>query len=129
MTLAGEVLGAGGETAFGHTAETRRAVAGDELRVLPVRTDADIRAVAVGENVQARAKVEIDAEPAELARLDQALLVRKALFAGRADGEIVGKDRDAATEHHDATALVIGGDEQASPQRFLQTSQQIEQLP
>src|SRR5436190_13438634 len=112
-----------------HAGNACDAVARDELGVLAVRADTDVGTVAIGQHVQARAEVEIDAEAAQLARLDQSLFVGEALLAGGPHGEVVGKDRHAAAEHHDASALVIRRDEQPSPERALETREHLEELP
>src|ERR1700741_181047 len=54
--------------------------------------------------------------------------MRERLFARGAHGEVVGKDRRAAAEHHDAAALVIGGDDQLPAQRGLELVQQTNVL-
>src|SRR5437764_1445827 len=95
MALAREVLGAGGQPGALHALDARGAVARDDRRILAVRADADVRAVALGEHVEARPEVEIDPETPELSPLDQPLTVRERLLARRADGEVVGKDRGA----------------------------------
>src|SRR5712691_551541 len=124
MPLAGEVLRAARETAALHTPDPRHAVAGDGGRVLTVRANPDVRAVGLGEDIEDGPEVEIDPEPAQLARLEEALLRRERLLARRPQGEVVGKDRRAAAEHHDPATLVIGGDEQPPAQRALESREE-----
>jgi hypothetical protein len=93
-------------------------------RILAVRADADVGAVALGQHVEARAEIEIDAEPAQLPRLDLALPERERLLARGAHRQVVGKDRGAGAEHHDAPALVIGGHEQTAPECALERIEQ-----
>jgi len=64
VALAGEVLGARRQALSPHAADPRRAVAGDDRRVLAVRADADIGAVALGEHVEDGGEVQIHPEPA-----------------------------------------------------------------
>src|SRR6185503_4210063 len=100
----------------------------DEGGVLAVRPDADVRAVALGEDVQARPEVQVDAEPPQLPRFEESLLEGKGLFAGGSDREVVRKDRHALTQHDDPSALVIGRDEKPPAERALQPCQHVEQL-
>ena len=124
MTLAGEMLRARRQPGAGHAADARHAVARDDLGILAVRADADVGAVALGQHVEARAEVEIDPEAAQLARLDAALPGRERLLAGRAEREVVGKDRHAAAEHDDAAALVVSRHQQPPAQGRLERVEQ-----
>ena len=124
MPLAGEMLGARREVAARHAADARHAVARHDPRVLAVRADADVGAVALGQHVEARAEVQIDPEPAQLARLDAALPEGERLLAGRAEREVVGKDRHAAAEHDDATAFVVGRHQQSPAEGRLERVEQ-----
>ena len=64
----------------------------DELRILAVGADADVRAVALGEDVQHRGEVDVHAEPPQLAALDEALPLHEVRVARGAGGELVGED-------------------------------------
>ena len=128
VPLAREVLGAGRQPPAHHARDAGRAVAGHDGRVLPVRADADVGAVAVGEDVETGPQVEIDAEPAQLARLDQSLPMGEGLRTGHADGEIVGKDRGAPAKHDHPAPLVIGGHEQPPAERGFEATEQVQEL-
>ena len=124
VTLAGEMLRARRQPGARHAADARDAVARHDLRILAVRADADVGAVALGQHVEARAEVQIDAEAAQLARLDQSLFVGEALLAGGPHREVVGKDRHAAAEHDDATAFVVGRHQQSPAEGRLERVEQ-----
>src|SRR5215510_325158 len=105
MALAREVLGARREAALLHALDPRDAVPGHNGGVLAVRPYADVRAVALGEHVEHRREIHVDAEPAQLTRLVHALMKRERLVARRPQSEAVGKDGRGPAEHHDAAAL------------------------
>ena len=128
VALAREMLGARRDAALLHALDPRDAVARDHLRILAVRADPDVGAVPVREDVEYRSEVHVHAQTAQLARLEEALAIRERLFARRAGGQVVGEDRRGATQHHDAAALVIGGDEEPSAQRGLELGQQVKVL-
>ena len=86
VPLAGEVLGAGRDAARLHAADARGAQARDQRRVLAVGADADVRAVALGQHVEARAEVDVHPEAAQLAPLDQPLSRDHRLVARGARG-------------------------------------------
>ncbi len=120
VALPGEVFGARRDAALLHALDPRQTVAGDETRILAVRADPDVRAVAVGEDIEHGTEVQVHPEPAQLAGLEDALAIRERLFPSRPHREVVGKDRRPLAEHHDAAALVIGGDEQTALERRLE---------
>ena len=128
VALAGEVFRAGGDATARHAADPGHAIAAHDLGILPVRADADVGAVALGQYVQHGAETQIDAQPPQLTRFDQALAMRERLFAGGADGEVVGEDRHAASQHHDAATLVIRRDQEPPPERRLEPSEQRREL-
>src|SRR4029450_13486091 len=111
MALAREVLGTRREAALLHALDPGDAVPGHDGGVLAVRPDADVRAVALGQHVEHRGEVHVDAEPAQLARLEYALMKRGRLAPRGPQREAVGKDRRGPAQHDDAAALVIGGHE------------------
>ena len=120
VPLAGEVLGAGRDAGRLHAADARGAQAGDQRGILAVGADADVRAVALGEHVEARAEVDVHAEPSQLAPLDEPLARHHRLVARGTRGEVVREDGDAAVEHDDAAALVIRGDQEPAPEPLLE---------
>ena len=128
VALSGKVLRAGGDATTGHAANARHAVAAHDLRVLAVGANPDVRTVAFGQDVQHGTETQIDAEPSQLARLDQSLTMRERLLAGGADGEVVGEDRHAAAQHHDAAALVVRRDEQTAPERRFEIAEELQEL-
>ena len=64
VALAREMLRARRKPALRHAAQPRDAVAGDQLRVLAVRADADVGTVAVGQHVEAGPQVQVHAQAA-----------------------------------------------------------------
>jgi hypothetical protein len=127
VALAREVLGARQQAGGGHAADARRAQPRDQRRVLAVGTDADVGTVALGEDVEHGAEVQVHAEAAQFAALDHALSVGEGLVAHGADGQVVGKDRRAPAQHDDAATLVVGRHQQAPAQRGLQALHQAPQ--
>src|SRR5262245_26940399 len=124
MALAREVLSARRESTLLHTLDPRDTVPGHDGGILAVRAYADVRAVALGEHVEHRREVHVDAEPTQLARLVHALVKRERLVAGRSQREVVGEDRRGPAQHDDATALVIGGHEKSASERRLELLQE-----
>ena len=86
-----------------------------------------LRCASSGEWPLTGAEVQVDAQAAQLARLEQALFVGERLLARGAHREIVGEDRHPAPEHHDPSALVIGRHEQPPAERALEAAKEIEQ--
>src|SRR5262245_11703026 len=125
MALAREVLGARREAALLHALDPRDAVPGHNGGVLAVRPYADVRAVALGEHVEHRREIHVDAEPAKLTRLVHALMKRERLVPRCSEREVVGKDRRGPAQHDDPTALVIGGYEDPASERRLQLLQEL----
>src|SRR5262245_50180578 len=123
MALAREVLGARREATLLHAVDPGYTVPGHDGGVLAVRPNADVRAVALGEHVEHRREVHVDAEPAQLTRLVHALMKRERLVARRSQREVVGKDRRGPAQHDDATALVIGGHEKPAAEPRLEVLQ------
>src|SRR5215813_6806173 len=80
MTLAREVLGARRDAALLHALDAREAVARHQRGILAVRADADVRAIAVCEDVEAGTEVQVHTETAQLSRLEYALAVRERFF-------------------------------------------------
>src|SRR5215470_5413150 len=80
MSLARKVLGARRDAALLHALDARQAVARHQPGILAVRADPDVRAVAIGEDVEAGAEVHVHTEAAQLARLEYALAVRESFF-------------------------------------------------
>ncbi len=128
VALAGKMLGARRDAALLHALDPRESVARDQARVLAVRPDADVRAIAVGENVEHGPEIEVHAQPAQLARFEDALAIRERFVARRPHREVVGEDRRPLSEHDDAAALVVGGDEQAAIERRLEIFQELRVL-
>src|SRR5712691_4741433 len=54
--------------------------------------------------------------------------MRERLLAGGADGEVVGKDRDAAPQHHDAATFVVCRDEQTASQCRFEIAEELQEL-
>src|SRR5437879_12758058 len=72
VALAGEVFRAGGDATARHAADPGHAIAAHDLGILPVRADADVGAVALGQYVQHGAETPIDAQPPQLPLLEHA---------------------------------------------------------
>ena len=124
VALAREVLGAGGDAGRLEPADARGAVAGYEGRVLAVRADADVGAVALGQHVEHRREVHVYPEPAQLAAFEEPLAVDEVDFSRGARGQVVGEDGDGAAEHDDAPAFMIRRDQEPAAERFLEARQQ-----
>src|SRR5256884_3121442 len=80
--FAGEVLGARRQALSPHAADPRRAVAGDDRRVLAVRADADIGAVALGEHVEDRSEEHTSELQSRLHLVCRLLLEKKKMYVG-----------------------------------------------
>src|SRR5262245_9339451 len=124
VTLAREVLGARRDPCGLQAPDPGDAVAGYEVRVLAVGADADIRAVALREDIEHRGEIHVDAQAAELAALEEALPVDEGDLSRRAYRQIVREDRDGAAQHDDASALVIRGDEKPPAESLLEAGQE-----
>ena len=125
MALAGKVLGAGRNSALLHALDARQTVASDHGRILAVRPDSDVGAVAIGEDVEDGPEVHIHAQSPKLARLEDTLPIRERFVARRPHRQIVGKDRRPLAEHDDAAALVIRGDEQPATESRFEVVQEL----
>src|SRR2546426_10968043 len=107
VALAGEVFRAGGDATARHAADPGHAIAAHDLGILPVRANADVGPVALGQYVQHGAETQIDAQPPQLTRFDQALALRERVFAGGAARARVGRDRHAPYHPPDPPGLAL----------------------
>src|SRR5262249_61150542 len=98
MALARKVLGARRETALLHALDPCDAVPDHDGGVLAVRAYADVRAVAIGEHIEHRREVHIDAEPAQLTRLVQALMKSERLVGRYFQPGDDGEDGDGTSQ-------------------------------
>ena len=121
-------LGTRRDAALLHALDPRETVASHQAGILAVRPEPDVRAVAIREDVEDRAEIQVHSQSAQLTSFEHALAVRERFFARRPHREVVGKDRRPLAEHHDAAALVIGGDEQAAVERGLEIFQELRVL-
>jgi hypothetical protein len=111
VAVAGEVLGAGGDTAFAQSGGGGEAEAGDFVGALAVGAGADDGVARVVVHVEDRGEVHVDAERAEFARGGEAPAAGVVGGAGRADRHRRGEGGRGWFEARDAPALLVGGDD------------------